>query len=113
LVGRGADFFQHTHHNLSVIMSFETARKDIDLLDSLAWTLVLVDEVHRLKNPESKLTTAFGQFRCKMRIGLTGTAIQNGYEEFWTLLDWTNPGSVGTPGEWKGVSDCLTSLCLR
>jgi hypothetical protein len=113
LVGRRANCFQPSHHNLSVVMSFESARKDIDLLDSLAWTLVLVDEAHRLKNPNSNMTTAFGQFKCKMRIGLTGTAIQNGYEEFWTLLDWTNPGSVGTPREWKGVSDCLTLLCLR
>jgi len=26
------------------------------------------------------------------RIGLTGTAIQNNYDELWTLLNWTNPG---------------------
>jgi SNF2 family DNA or RNA helicase len=46
-----------------------------------------------------------------MRIGLTGTAIQNSYEELWTLLDWANPGSVGTVREWKKVGpDCHDQL---
>jgi superfamily II DNA/RNA helicase len=34
------------------------------------------------------------------RIGLTGTAIQNKYDELWTLLNWTNPGHFGTLAEW-------------
>lgn len=34
------------------------------------------------------------------RIGLTGTVIQNKYEELWTLLDWTNPGQFATKAEW-------------
>jgi DNA excision repair protein ERCC-6-like 2 len=36
-----------------------------------------------------------------IRIALTGTAIQNSYMELWTLLDWVNPGSVGTEKQWK------------
>lgn len=27
--------------------------------------------------------------------------IQNGYEELWTVLNWTNPGAVGTRKQWK------------
>jgi len=34
------------------------------------------------------------------RIGLTGTAIQNKYEELWTLLNWCRPGTIGTASEW-------------
>jgi hypothetical protein len=87
----------------AVIMSFETARKDIELIDTLAWSIIVVDEAHRIKNPDSDLTQAFAKFRSQMRIGLTGTAIQNGYEEFWTILDWVNPGAVGQADEWKTV----------
>ena len=29
-------------------------------------------------------------------------AIQNSYSELWTLLDWTNPGAVGTRKQWEG-----------
>ncbi|KAH9948482.1 P-loop containing nucleoside triphosphate hydrolase protein [Amylocystis lapponica] len=85
-----------------VLTSFDVARRDISLLDDLAWSCVIVDEVHRVKNPRSKLTAAFGQFECPIRFGLTGTAIQNSYLELWTILNWTNPGAVGTRGQWEG-----------
>ena len=29
-------------------------------------------------------------------------AIQNDYQELWTILDWTNPGAVGTKKQWDG-----------
>jgi SNF2 family DNA or RNA helicase len=41
---------------------------------------------------------------------VTGTAIQNSYMELWTLLDWVNPGSVGTEKHWKKtVADPLAA----
>ena len=81
--------------------SFDTARGDISLLYDLPWSVIFVDEAHKLKNPASKITLAFNQFTCHVRFGLTGTAIQNSYEEMWTLLDWSNPGRVGTLKQWK------------
>ena len=36
------------------------------------------------------LPIAFGR-----RYGLTGTPLQNKLEEFWCVLDWANPGSLG------------------
>ena len=33
---------------------------------------------------------------CKRRYGLTGTALQNKYSELWCLLDWANPGCLGS-----------------
>jgi SNF2 family DNA or RNA helicase len=41
-------------------------------------------------------------FKCRRRFGLTGTAIQNNYIEMWTVLDWTNPGRLGSIRQWKG-----------
>ncbi|KAI0759189.1 P-loop containing nucleoside triphosphate hydrolase protein [Irpex lacteus] len=84
-----------------VVTSFDLARKDIALLDDLPWSCIIVDEVHRVKNPKSKLTDAFNDFRCHVRFGLTGTAIQNSFSELWTILDWANRGSVGTRKEWE------------
>ncbi|KDQ23841.1 hypothetical protein PLEOSDRAFT_1079122 [Pleurotus ostreatus PC15] len=84
-----------------VLTSFDLARRHIDKLDTLPWSCVIVDEAHRLKSITSKLTQAFHQFACPRRIGLTGTAIQNSYDEMWTILDWTNPGRLGTRKQWK------------
>lgn len=85
-----------------MITTFDLARRDIALLDDLAWSTIIVDEVHRVKNPRSKITEAYNQFSCMRRFGLTGTAIQNSYNELWTILDWTNPGKLGTTKQWKG-----------
>ncbi|PPQ63446.1 hypothetical protein CVT24_004978 [Panaeolus cyanescens] len=85
-----------------VLTTFDLARKDIEVLDDLAWSCVIVDEVHRVKNEASKLTKAYHQFRCLRRFGLTGTTIQNSYKEMWTILHWTNPGAVGSSKQWNG-----------
>ncbi|KAG9073520.1 hypothetical protein FS749_015052, partial [Ceratobasidium sp. UAMH 11750] len=84
-----------------VLTAFDTARTYIDLFSDLPWSMVFVDEVHRCKNPTSGTTVALNRFSCKVRFGLTGTAIQNGYKELWTLLDWCAPGKVGTQNQWK------------
>jgi len=55
-----------------VLTTFEVARRDITLLDDLAWSTVFIDEAHRVKNPKSKITLAFNQFTCLRRFGLTG-----------------------------------------
>ncbi|KAG8792318.1 hypothetical protein FRC12_006504 [Ceratobasidium sp. 428] len=84
-----------------VLAAFDTARTYIDLLSDLPWSIVIVDEVHRCKNPTSGTTVALNKFACQVRFGLTGTAIQNGYKELWTLLDWCAPGKVGSQNQWK------------
>ena len=54
-------------------MSFESALRDIELLYDLAISVIIVDEVHRVKNPRAKSTIAFYRFECTVRFGLTGT----------------------------------------
>ncbi|KAH9922295.1 P-loop containing nucleoside triphosphate hydrolase protein [Epithele typhae] len=84
-----------------LVTSFDVARMDIELLDDLPWSVIFIDEVHRVKNPTSKLAEAFSKFKCSCRFGLSGTVIQNGYEELWTVLNWTNPGAAGSRKQWK------------
>ncbi|KAL0952740.1 hypothetical protein HGRIS_006971 [Hohenbuehelia grisea] len=84
-----------------VITTHELARDEINLIDSLPWSCIIVDELHRVKNTSSKIAQAYHQFECVKRFGLTGTAIQNSYDELWTILDWTNPGRLGTRKQWK------------
>lgn len=82
----------------------------MDLLEDLPWSCVIVDEVHRVKNPRSETTRSLNRFKCLRRFGLTGTTIQNDYMEMWTILDWTNPKKLGTPSQWKGfVKQPLTT----
>lgn len=52
------------------------------------WAAVIVDEVHKLKNFKSQITHAMKALKCKVRVGLTGTILQNNLEELWCVMDW-------------------------
>lgn len=84
-----------------VLTGFDATRNDIDILNTLPLSLLIVDECHKLKNSKSSTTEAFNTFLCPARFGLTGTALQNSYKELWGLLDWANPGAVGTEKMWE------------
>lgn len=83
-----------------MITTYDTYKKNRSGINMVAWDAVVADECHRLKERYSETTKALAEVNALCRIGLTGTAIQNKYEELWTLLDWTNPGHFGTRSEW-------------
>jgi SNF2 family DNA or RNA helicase len=84
----------------TVIAGIEAVRSNIDELIDHDFSMIIVDEAHRVKNPLSQTTMALHQFPTKLRYGLTGTAIQNGLDEFWCILDWAVPGKVGSRQQW-------------
>jgi SNF2 family DNA or RNA helicase len=47
---------------MTVVTSFDTARRSVSFLDNLPWTVLIVDEAHRLKNPKSSTTRALASF---------------------------------------------------
>ncbi|KAK2603669.1 hypothetical protein QQS21_004142 [Conoideocrella luteorostrata] len=83
-----------------MITTYDTYKNNRSSINMVIWDAVVADECHRLKDPYSETTKALKEVNALCRIGLTGTAIQNRYEELWTLLDWTNPGHFGTRSEW-------------
>ncbi|OEU14438.1 SNF2_N-domain-containing protein [Fragilariopsis cylindrus CCMP1102] len=62
-------------------------------LSYVKWSVLVVDEAHRLKNHNSKLALNMRkeQFKFQHKILLTGTPIQNDVKEFWTLLNFIDP----------------------
>ncbi|KAL7416662.1 P-loop containing nucleoside triphosphate hydrolase protein [Mrakia frigida] len=84
-----------------IIVGFETVSDKINELFDLDWGVIIADEVHRIKNPRATWTINLHKFHCKVRLGLTGTAIQNKLEEFWTILNWSCPEQLGTLQQFK------------
>lgn len=83
-----------------MITTYDTYKNSRSAVNMVQWDAVIADECHRLKGHNSETTKAMNEINSLCRIGLTGTAIQNKYEELWVLLDWTNPGNFGTRAEW-------------
>ncbi|KAI0134050.1 P-loop containing nucleoside triphosphate hydrolase protein [Xylariales sp. AK1849] len=84
-----------------MITTYTTYKNNCNGVNRTAWDCVVADECHCIKDPSAEVTKAMNDVNALCRIGLTGTAIQNRYEELWTLLNWTNPGLFGTRSEWK------------
>lgn len=89
-----------------LISGFNCATKMIDDIYDLDFSVVIVDEAQRLKNPTTATYRACQRFKTSIRFGLTGTAMQNNLAELHTLFDWARPFALGTYHMWKAfVSD--------
>ncbi|XP_048065793.1 DNA excision repair protein ERCC-6-like 2 isoform X1 [Megalobrama amblycephala] len=83
------------------LTTYETLRICLVEFNSIDWAAVIVDEAHKIKNHRSQITQAMKEMRCKVRLGLTGTILQNNLEELWCVMDWAIPGCLGTLAGFK------------
>jgi superfamily II DNA or RNA helicase len=78
-----------------VITTFGTAVRDIEALSTYDWNRVVVDEAQAIKNPASETAQQLRRIPAGTRLALTGTPIENGLGDLWSILDFLNPGLVG------------------
>ncbi|XP_060236319.1 DNA excision repair protein ERCC-6-like 2 isoform X3 [Meriones unguiculatus] len=83
------------------LTTYETLRLCLEELNSLEWSAIIVDEAHRIKNPKARVTEVMKAVKCKVRIGLTGTILQNNMKELWCVMDWAVPGLLGSRIQFK------------
>lgn len=85
---------------ITTYTTYRNHESDINMID---WDCVIADECHQIKSKNAEITKAMNRINALCRIGLTGTAIQNKYEELWNLLNWARPGDYGSAQEWKSM----------
>uniref|UniRef100_A0AC35U168 SNF2-family ATP dependent chromatin remodeling factor snf21 n=1 Tax=Rhabditophanes sp. KR3021 TaxID=114890 RepID=A0AC35U168_9BILA len=91
--------------NFNVLLTtFDYVLKEKNLLGKLRWKYMIIDEGHRMKNHQCKLTlTLNAHFHAQHRLLLTGTPLQNKLPELWALLNFLLPSifsSCGTFEQW-------------
>ncbi|KAL4588733.1 hypothetical protein LXL04_001628 [Taraxacum kok-saghyz] len=91
------DNFRSPRSQLQVlIVSYETFRMHSSKFnESGSCDLLICDEAHRLKNDQTLTNRALAALSCKRRILLSGTPMQNHLEEFFAMVNFTNPGILG------------------
>lgn len=65
--------------------------------------LLICDEGHRIKNDKIKTTQVLASLPTKRRIILSGTPIQNDLEEFYSMVNFVNPGVLDTPEKFNRI----------
>ncbi|MDQ3678979.1 MAG: DEAD/DEAH box helicase [Actinomycetota bacterium] len=79
-----------------VITTYGTAVRDVEALAERTWHRVVVDEAQAIKNPANETAQQLRRIPARTRLALTGTPIENGLGDLWAILDFTNPGLVGS-----------------
>ena len=78
-----------------VITTYGTAVRDIEALEQHDWDRVVLDEAQAIKNHTNETSQVLRRIGARTRLALTGTPIENGLGDLWSILDFTNPGLVG------------------
>ncbi|MEY2453701.1 MAG: hypothetical protein QOD92_3275 [Acidimicrobiaceae bacterium] len=79
-----------------IITTYGTAVRDVNALAKMSWRYVVLDEAQAIKNPNSETSQQLRRIPAQTRIALTGTPIENGVGDLWSILDYCNPDLVGT-----------------
>uniref|UniRef100_A0A8D2CLZ5 Chromodomain-helicase-DNA-binding protein 1-like n=1 Tax=Sciurus vulgaris TaxID=55149 RepID=A0A8D2CLZ5_SCIVU len=74
-----------------LLTTYEICLKDAPFLKSFTWSILVVDEAHRLKNQSSLLHKTLSEFSVVFSLLLTGTPIQNSLQELYSLLSFVEP----------------------
>lgn len=78
-----------------LITTYEQLRLLGERLLDIAWGYAVLDEGHRIRNPNAEVTLVCKQLQTVHRLIMTGAPIQNKLTELWSLFDFVFPGKLG------------------
>jgi SNF2 family DNA or RNA helicase len=84
-----------------VITTYQTATRDHAALAGVRWTRVVCDEAQAIKNHGTAQAKAVRALPAASRIALTGTPVENQLSELWSIMEFTNPGLLGTASSFR------------
>lgn len=84
-----------------VVTTYALLRRDIARLKDVKFRYVILDEAQHIKNHAAATTAAARALDAESRLALTGTPLENRLLELWSIVDFVNPGMLGT---WREFS---------
>ena len=94
-------FVKEIQKNDLIISSYATTRMDEDILSSVEWDTIILDEAQNIKNPYTKQAVAINKLKSKNRFCLTGTPVENRLSELWSIMNFCNPGFLSSWDSFK------------
>lgn len=79
-----------------VLTTYNIALRDKSYLTEVAWENVVIDEAQNIKNETAKQTQAIKQLHARYKVALTGTPVENRLSELWSIMEFLNPGYLGS-----------------
>ncbi|HEX4225033.1 MAG TPA: DEAD/DEAH box helicase, partial [Pseudonocardiaceae bacterium] len=87
-------------HDL-VLTTYAVLARDRADLGAITWDRIVLDEAQNVKNAASRQSKATRGLPARHRIALTGTPVENRLAELWSIMDFANPGMLGSEGTFR------------
>ncbi|HEX4815877.1 MAG TPA: DEAD/DEAH box helicase [Nonomuraea sp.] len=84
-----------------VITTYGTAYRDLETLKRHAWRRVVCDEAQAIKNSGTLQARAVRSIPTPTRLALTGTPVENHLAELWSIMEFANPGLLGSRSRFR------------
>lgn len=84
-----------------ILSSYATLRNDIEDFLNTEYAYVILDEAQNAKNLETKTSSAIRLLKARHRIAMSGTPIENGLGDLYSLFRFINPAFFGTETEFS------------
>jgi hypothetical protein len=79
-----------------VVTTYGVVRRDRDDLAAQTWRRVVCDEAQAIKNARTDQSRAVRAIPATGRVALTGTPVENHLGELWSVMEFANPGLLGS-----------------
>lgn len=93
---RGEELLDAVQDHDLVITSYGVVSRDFAELGQIEWERVVLDEAQQIKNSTTRSAKAVRSLPSRHRIALTGTPVENRLSEMRSILDFCNPGVLGS-----------------
>ncbi|WP_410508390.1 DEAD/DEAH box helicase [Methanosarcina hadiensis] len=95
------EFKKEAMSHAIVISSYGLLQRDLKFLKVVSWAGIVLDEAQNIKNSETKQAKAARALEADYRIALTGTPVENNVGDLWSIMEFLNPGFLGSQAGFK------------
>jgi SNF2 family DNA or RNA helicase len=86
-----------------VVTNYALLRRDLEELQKFEFQALVLDEAQFIKNPGAQVTQCVKQLKAHTRLALTGTPLENRLLDLWSIVDFIQPGYLGTQVDFNEV----------
>lgn len=84
-----------------VITSYDIIIRDAALFNQIKWVAAVCDEAQAIKNPAARRSVAIKRIPRQVGIAVTGTPVENGLTDLWSIMDFAVPGFLGAQSDFE------------
>jgi uncharacterized Zn finger protein len=86
-----------------ILTTYGIARSENAFLKKQDWYCTVIDEAQNIKNAGTEQTKSVKSIPAPVRIAMSGTPVENRLSEFWSIMDFTNKGYLGSPKQFTAT----------